>query len=45
LGAAIADGRHHHDPIALLRPGLDLDAERRILEAERGFAFVAEGEL
>ena len=45
LGAAIADGRHHHDPIQLLRPGIDVDAERRILEAERGFAFVSEADL
>ena len=45
LGAAIADGRHHHDPIELLRPGLDVDAERRVLETERGFAFVTADDL
>jgi HAD superfamily hydrolase (TIGR01549 family) len=45
LGAAIADGRHHNDPIHLFRPGIDVEAERRRLEAETGFAFVAEGDL
>ena len=45
LGAAIADGQHHHDPLELFRPGLDVDAERRILEAERGFAFVTAEDL
>ena len=45
LGAAIADGRHHHDPIALFRPGLDVDAERRILEAQQAFAFVTPDDL
>lgn len=45
LGAAIADGRHHNDPIDLFRPGLDVDAERRILEAEKAFAFVTQDDL
>jgi HAD superfamily hydrolase (TIGR01549 family) len=45
LGAAIADGRHHNDPIHLFRPGIDVEAERRRLEAETGFAFVTEGDL
>jgi FMN phosphatase YigB (HAD superfamily) len=45
LGAAIADGRHHHDPIHLFRPGIDVEAERRRLEAATDFAFVAEGDL
>ena len=45
IGAAISDGRHHHDPIRLLRPDVDVDAERRRLEAEHGFAFVAEDDL
>lgn len=45
LGAAIADGRHHHDPIELLRPGLDVDAQRRVLESEGGFSFVTEDDL
>ena len=45
LGAAIADGRHHHDPIGLFRPGMDVDAERRVMEAERGFSFVTRDDL
>jgi HAD superfamily hydrolase (TIGR01549 family) len=45
LGAAIADGRHHRDPLRLLRPDLDIDAEQRVMEAERGYAFVAAGDL
>src|SRR5215211_411310 len=45
LGAAIADGRHHNDPIHLFRPGLDLEVERQRLEAETGFAFVTEADL
>ncbi len=45
LGAAIADGRHHRDPIDLLRPDVDADAEQRTLEAERGFSFVAVDDL
>lgn len=45
LGASIADGRHHHDPIELLRPGTDVAAEQRILEAERGFSFVTADDL
>lgn len=45
LGAAIADGRHHHDPIRLLRPDVDIETEQRRLEAERGYAFVAAEDL
>jgi HAD superfamily hydrolase (TIGR01549 family) len=45
LGAAIADGRHHNDPIHLFRPGIDVEAERRRLEAETGFEFVTAGDL
>ncbi len=45
LGAAIADDRHYHDPIKLFRPGIDIEAERRILEAEGGFAFLTEEDL
>jgi len=45
LGAAIADGRHHRDPMQLLRPDVDVEAERPVLEAERGFAFVTSADL
>ncbi len=45
LGAAIGDGRHHDDPIHLFRPGIDLVAERRILESEHAFAFVTADDL
>lgn len=45
LGAAIADGRHHNDPIHLFRPGIDVEAERRLLEQETGFAFVTAEDL
>jgi HAD superfamily hydrolase (TIGR01549 family) len=46
LGAAIADGRDHRDPIALLRPDVDADAENRRLEAASGgFSFVALDDL
>ena len=39
LGATIAEGRHHRDPIPLFRPDLDVEAESRRLEAS-GFKFV-----
>lgn len=45
LGAAISDGRHHHDPIRLLRPDVNIDEARRRMEAERGFSFVTEADL
>jgi HAD superfamily hydrolase (TIGR01549 family) len=45
LGASIADGGHHHDPIRLLRPGLDVEAARREMETDRGFSFVTADDL
>jgi HAD superfamily hydrolase (TIGR01549 family) len=45
LGAAIAGGRHHRDPIRLLRPDVDIEVEQRILESEPGYAFVAADDL
>ena len=45
LGSAIADGRHHRDPMQLFRPDVDVEAESRRLEAERGFSFVTEDDL
>ena len=45
LGSAIADGRHHRDPMHLFRPDLDVEAESRRIEAERGFSLVAEDDL
>ena len=45
LGAAIADDRHHHDPLRLFRPGIDVQAELEVLEAERGFSFVTGDDL
>jgi FMN phosphatase YigB (HAD superfamily) len=45
LGASIADGRHHHDPIRLLRPDVDVEAEGRKLDAEGGFSFVTPDDL
>jgi len=45
LGSAIADGRHHRDPMHLFRPDLDVEAESERIEAERGFSFVTEDDL
>jgi HAD superfamily hydrolase (TIGR01549 family) len=46
LGAAIADGRHHRDPIALLRPDVDAEEESQRLEASPGgFSFVSVEDL
>jgi FMN phosphatase YigB (HAD superfamily) len=46
LGAALADGGHHHDPMELFRPGVDVDAESRLLrEAGGGFEFVTADDL
>ena len=45
LGSAIADGRHHRDPMQLFRPDVDVEAESRRLEAERGFSFVTAADL
>ena len=36
LGATIADGGHHHDPMRMFRPGIDVEAERRRLDAAIG---------
>ena len=33
LGASIADGGHHHDPMRLFRPGIDVGAESEALRA------------
>ena len=46
LGAALADGRHYHEPIDLFRPGLDVEAaSARIREAGGGFEFVTAADL
>ena len=46
LGAAIADGRHHRDPIRLLRPDVDVEAEsRRLEQSPGGFRFVTAEDL
>jgi FMN phosphatase YigB (HAD superfamily) len=33
LGASILEGGHHHDPMRLFRPGIDVDAESAALRA------------
>lgn len=46
LGAAIGDGKHHHDPMDLFRPGVDVQAEaRKMREARIGFEFVTADDL
>jgi FMN phosphatase YigB (HAD superfamily) len=46
LGASIADGGHHHDPMRLFRPGIDVQAESALMrEKGIGFEFVTEADL
>ena len=46
LGAAIADGGHHHDPMRLFRPGVDVTAENlKLRELRVGFEFVTADDL